>query len=117
MPDLDLGGRRVFALLHEARPILLSFGAPLDVGAWSDRVRVVDARYEGAWELPVIGRVAAPNAVLIRPDGYVAWVGAGSDAGWAGALAMWFGAAGSTREGIAERTVSLSAGQTLRETR
>ena len=81
MPDLDLvtadGPRRVFTLLHDARPVLLNLGEPgaLDIAPWADRVQRVDARYAGAWELPVLGAVAAPTAVLIRPDGYVAWVG------------------------------------------
>src|SRR4029079_15715596 len=83
MPDLDLitaeGPRRVFTLLHDARPLLLNFGEPgvIDVAAWAERVRSIDARCEGPWELPVVGTVAAPAAVLVRPDGYVAWVGDG----------------------------------------
>jgi 2-polyprenyl-6-methoxyphenol hydroxylase-like FAD-dependent oxidoreductase len=90
MPDLDLeGGTRVFTLLHEARPVLLSFGAALDIGPWADRVRQVDARYTGEWVLPVFGAVTAPSAVLIRPDGYVAWVGDGTDRGLRDALAAW----------------------------
>jgi 2-polyprenyl-6-methoxyphenol hydroxylase-like FAD-dependent oxidoreductase len=98
MPDLDVvtagGPRRVFALLHDARPVLLDLGEPgaLDLGPWADRVRRVDARYAGAWELPVLGAVAAPTAVLIRPDGHVAWVGDGSDRGLREALTTWFGA-------------------------
>jgi hypothetical protein len=97
MPDLDVataaGPLRVFELLHDARPVLLDLGEPggLDVGPWADRVRAVAARYDGAWELPVLGKVGAPAAVLIRPDGHVAWVGDGTDAGLAGALAAWFG--------------------------
>lgn len=96
MPDLDLetaeGPRRVFSLLHEARPVLLDLGSDgLDIAPWADRVRSVEARYPGAWELPVIGSVAAPAAVLIRPDGHVAWVGDGTDRGLSDALTMWFG--------------------------
>jgi 3-(3-hydroxy-phenyl)propionate hydroxylase len=95
MPDLDLtteaGPLRVYTLLHEARPALIDLGAQLDIGPWADRVRRVEARYDGAWELPAIGAVAAPTAVLIRPDGYVAWVGAGSDHGLREALTTWFG--------------------------
>lgn len=96
MPDLDLtladGPRRLFSLLHEARPLLLDFGTPggFDMAPWADRVRAVDARYAGAWILPVIGPVSAPSAVLVRPDGYVAWVGEGSWQGLADALATWF---------------------------
>ncbi|RKQ91802.1 2-polyprenyl-6-methoxyphenol hydroxylase-like FAD-dependent oxidoreductase [Solirubrobacter pauli] len=89
MPDLALdGGRRVYELLHAARPVLLNLGEP---GALDGSPFVVDARTEDAWELPVIGAVSAPAAVLIRPDGYVAWVGDGSDAGLADALERWFG--------------------------
>jgi hypothetical protein len=97
MPDLDLvtadGSLRVFTLLHEARPALLNLGEPssVDVRPWADRVERIDADYSGRWELPVVGEVAAPAAVLIRPDGYVAWVGDGTDTGLREALATWFG--------------------------
>lgn len=97
MPDLELttaeGSIRVFSLLHAARPVLIHFGAPgsLGVGSWSDRVRLIDAGYGGAWELPVIGTVPAPGAVLVRPDGYVAWVGDAGGAGLVEALTAWFG--------------------------
>jgi len=97
MPDLDLdtadGPRRAYALLHQARALLLDFGAAggLDIAPWSDRVLHIEARYAGAWELPVVGAVAAPAAVLVRPDGYVAWVGDGSARGLADALEHWFG--------------------------
>jgi len=94
MPDLDLvtpgGPVRVFALLHEARPVLLNFGE-LDISRWADRVSALDAEHAGEWELPVLGRVAAPAAVLIRPDGYVAWVGDGTETGLRDALTNWFG--------------------------
>jgi len=92
MPDLDLvvgaDSVRVFEFLHKAEAVLLTFGEPIDVA----HVHSIDAKYDGAWELPVVGRVAAPSAVLVRPDGYVAWVGEGSDAGLADALTTWFGA-------------------------
>jgi 2-polyprenyl-6-methoxyphenol hydroxylase-like FAD-dependent oxidoreductase len=97
MPDLDVvtsdGPRRVFTLLHDARPVLLDLGEPgaLDIAPWAGRVRRVEAGYAGAWELPVLGAVAAPAAVLVRPDGYVAWVGNGTDQGLRDALATWFG--------------------------
>ncbi len=99
MPDLDLrtagGPLRVFELLHDARPVLLNLGAPgaVRAGAWADRVPLVEATCDGPWELPVIGAVAEPAAVLVRPDGYVAWVGDGGDTGLADALGVWFGPA------------------------
>jgi 3-(3-hydroxy-phenyl)propionate hydroxylase len=98
MPDLDLattdGPLRVFALLHTARPVLLDLGAPggFDITPWADRVQLIEAEHVGRWELPVIGAVTAPSAALIRPDGYVAWVGDGTDTGLHGALTTWFGA-------------------------
>ena len=97
MPDLDPltadGPLRVYTLLHDARPVLLNLGEPggFDITPWADRVKLVDARYDGAWELPVLGPVPAPDAVLIRPDGYVAWVGDQTDLGLADALTAWFG--------------------------
>jgi 2-polyprenyl-6-methoxyphenol hydroxylase-like FAD-dependent oxidoreductase len=99
MPDLDLdtagGPRRVFTLLHEARPVLLNLAEPgaLDAASspWAERVLRVDARHAGAWQLPVEGAVAAPAAVLIRPDGHVAWAGGGTDDGLREALTTWFG--------------------------
>jgi 3-(3-hydroxy-phenyl)propionate hydroxylase len=97
MPDLDLvtaeGPLRAFELLHDAKPELLNLGAPgsLDISPWSDRVRLIDASYEGEWELPVLGVVSAPGAALVRPDGYVAWVGDGTHPALDDALATWFG--------------------------
>jgi hypothetical protein len=97
MPDLDLvtagGPRRVFTLLHEAKSVLLNLGKPWAraTSLWTDRVLAIDAEYDGDWELPVVGQVAAPAAVLIRPDGYVAWVGEGTDSGLREALTTWFG--------------------------
>jgi 2-polyprenyl-6-methoxyphenol hydroxylase-like FAD-dependent oxidoreductase len=102
MPDLDLvtsdGPLRVFALLHDARPVLINFVDPgrLDVTQWADRVQSIDAEYAGEWNLPVLGAVAAPPAVLIRPDGYVAWVGDGTDLGLSAALTRWFGSPRAT---------------------
>jgi 2-polyprenyl-6-methoxyphenol hydroxylase-like FAD-dependent oxidoreductase len=97
MPDLDLitanGSLRVFTLLHDARPALLVLGEPggLDVAPWADRVQLINAKYVGTWDLPVVGAVPAPTAVLVRPDGHVAWVGDHTDAGLRDALTAWFG--------------------------
>jgi 2-polyprenyl-6-methoxyphenol hydroxylase-like FAD-dependent oxidoreductase len=101
MPDLDLttanGPTRVFALLHAARPVLIGFAqanSP-DIAPWANRVQSIDATYAGEWQLPVIGAVAAPTAVLVRPDGYVAWAGEDSYSGLANALTAWFGPPGA----------------------
>jgi 2-polyprenyl-6-methoxyphenol hydroxylase-like FAD-dependent oxidoreductase len=97
MPDLDLvtatGAQRVFTLLHDARPVLLNLGEPggFDITPWADRVQLIDAEYVGTWKLPALGAVSAPTAVLIRPDGYVAWVGDATQSGLADALTTWFG--------------------------
>ena len=104
MPDLDLvtahGPRRVFSLLHHGRPVLLNLGEPgsLDISQWADRVQSIDGTYEGAWELPALGTVAAPTAVLVRPDGYVAWVGESSRLGLEASLTRWFGPAITIRQ-------------------
>jgi 2-polyprenyl-6-methoxyphenol hydroxylase-like FAD-dependent oxidoreductase len=97
MPDLDLvtanGPLRVFTLLHDARPVLLNLGKPggFDIAPWANRVQLIDAKYLGEWDLPVLGAVTAPTAVLIRPDGYVAWAGDRPHLGLADALTTWFG--------------------------
>ena len=97
MPDLDLrtadGPVRMYTLLHGARPALVNFHQPgsVDVGRWAGRVQAIDAQYDGAWELPVLGAVAPPAAVLVRPDGHVAWVGDGTDNGLREALTTWYG--------------------------
>jgi 3-(3-hydroxy-phenyl)propionate hydroxylase len=101
MPDLDLigadGPLRVFELLHDAEPVLLNLGEPgsLEIGPWADRVQVIDAAYVGALKLPILGAVTTPVSVLVRPDGYVAWVGDGSDVGLTEALTTWFGSSTS----------------------
>ena len=89
VPDLDLDdGRRVVELLHDGRPVLIDAtgGAASAVArAWSDRVDIVAAAISDG-----------PAAMLIRPDGYVAWAadefGADDAATLRAALARWFGA-------------------------
>jgi 3-(3-hydroxy-phenyl)propionate hydroxylase len=97
MPDLDLitanGPLRVFTLLHDARPVFLNLGEPggFDINPWADRVPLIDATCVSSWELPAIGVVTAPTAVLVRPDGYVAWVRELTQVSLADALTRWFG--------------------------
>ncbi|HKE74713.1 MAG TPA: FAD-dependent monooxygenase [Acidimicrobiales bacterium] len=97
MPDLDIhtedGPSRVYALLHDARPVLLDLvgAGETDISPWADRVRLVEAKHAGPWELPLLGEVPAPAAVLIRPDGHVAWAGDPADPALPRALETWFG--------------------------
>lgn len=99
MPDLDVmveGQKlRLFTLLHGARGVLLDFGKAggIDITPWADRISIVEAACDEAWQLPAIGPVAAPGAVLVRPDGHVGWVGDESQHGLADALTIWFGPA------------------------
>jgi 3-(3-hydroxy-phenyl)propionate hydroxylase len=97
VPDLELitakGPTRIFALLRKATAVLLNLGEPgcLNISPWSNRVQLIEAEYNGSWELPVIGAVSAPKAILIRPDGYVAWVGEETQHGFVDALTTWVG--------------------------
>jgi 3-(3-hydroxy-phenyl)propionate hydroxylase len=97
MPDLDLqtadGATRVFTLLHEGKPVLIDLtgAGGFDMSPWARRVGLVEGAYEDGWELPVIGAVEAPPAVLVRPDGYVAWTGHVTDPSLPEALTYWFG--------------------------
>jgi 2-polyprenyl-6-methoxyphenol hydroxylase-like FAD-dependent oxidoreductase len=97
VPDQDIvtadGPTTIYALMHQARPVLLNLGEPgaFDLGEWTDRLRVVDGGCEESWVLPAIGEADSPTAVLIRPDGHVAWVGEREDEGLADALATWLG--------------------------
>jgi hypothetical protein len=101
----------VFTLLHDARPVLLNLGEPggFDIAPWADRVQLIDAEYLGTWELPALGEIAAPTAVLIRPDGYVAWVGDRTHLGLTNALTTWFGLPGAVeRTGYQDQPVRSS---------
>jgi 3-(3-hydroxy-phenyl)propionate hydroxylase len=97
MPDLEVtassGEQRVYELLHDARPLLLNLGAPgsVNIAGWADRIRLTEASHQGEWELPVIGVVTAPTAVLVRSDGYVGWAGNGAQQGLTEALTIWCG--------------------------
>jgi 3-(3-hydroxy-phenyl)propionate hydroxylase len=97
MPDLDLvtanGPVRLFTLLHAARPVLFNLAETgrFEITPWADRVQRIDARCAGTWELPAIGAVTPPAAVLVRPDGYVAWAGDPTQESLAGVLTRWFG--------------------------
>jgi 2-polyprenyl-6-methoxyphenol hydroxylase-like FAD-dependent oxidoreductase len=114
MPDLDVqtadGPTRVFSLLHEARPVLLNLGEPggFDIAPWANRVRLVDATHAGRWELPVLGEVPAPPAVMIRPDGHVAWAGDLTDPELPRVVATWFGAAAPAPSPTAERQFAIT---------
>jgi FAD binding domain len=91
VPELALeDGRRVAELLRYGRPVLLDLagGVAESAGGWADRVDIVRAT--------IADRPEA--AMLIRPDGYVAWAadtfGAAEAAGLRAALLRWFGAEG-----------------------
>jgi 3-(3-hydroxy-phenyl)propionate hydroxylase len=100
MPDVDLQlsdgtTTRVAELLHDAAPLLLDLratGAP-PVPAGVADLKVVAAAATGPWQLPLLGDVPAPDAVLVRSDGHVAWVGSPDDASLQGAVDRWFGSA------------------------
>ncbi|MFE0178428.1 rifampin monooxygenase [Streptomyces sp. NPDC059002] len=82
MRDLELKRGRLYELLHEGRGLLLDQTGRLSPEGWADRVdHVVD----------VSEQLDAP-AVLLRPDGHVAWAGEDQE-GLLGALQQWFGAA------------------------
>ncbi|WLS45280.1 rifampin monooxygenase [Micromonospora profundi] len=80
--DVRLKGGRLYELMHGGRGLLLDQTGRLSVAGWADRVdHVVDVSEE----------VGAP-AVLLRPDGHVAWAG-DDQQGLVGQLRRWFGAA------------------------
>ena len=97
MPDLDLvtpdGPTRVFELMRDARPLLLNLGslACAVPARWDERIRQISATFTGNCEMPVIGVVPTPAAVLVRPDGHVAWISTGNCEGLVEALTRWFG--------------------------
>lgn len=73
--------------------MLLNLGEPGDfnITPWADRVDLIDGKYISTWKLPALGEVTAPTALLIRPDGYVAWVEDLTRHGLADTLTTWFG--------------------------
>ncbi|HEY3504121.1 MAG TPA: FAD-dependent monooxygenase [Actinocatenispora sp.] len=101
LPDVDLAdGRRAYELLHDGRPVLLDLAADrerhLTAAAFPAEPTGRCLAYVPAtctatsWRLPVLGTVATPTAVLVRPDGYVAWAAAdGGTAGLDRALGTW----------------------------
>jgi 2-polyprenyl-6-methoxyphenol hydroxylase-like FAD-dependent oxidoreductase len=99
VPDLELstatGKISLFRLLREAKHVLLVLGGELtrDLGPWSESLVRVDAHVlpKSSWALPVIGAVRAVEALLVRPDGHVAWVGEGTTSGLEHALRAWVG--------------------------
>ncbi|MEV6731507.1 MULTISPECIES: FAD-dependent monooxygenase [unclassified Streptomyces] len=105
VPDADLktpeGTIGVYDLLHAGRPVLLDLSGSAEVAAvakgWADRVDLVEARSEDdQWAVPAIDQVPAPAALLIRPDGHVAWAcdgGAPDTSALRTALTTWFGPA------------------------
>jgi hypothetical protein len=83
MRDVGLGQGRLYELMHGGRGLLLDQTGRLSVAGWADRVdHVVDVSEE--LDVP---------AVLLRPDGHVAWVG-GDQQDLLDQLPTWFGAAG-----------------------
>ncbi|QNA71080.1 rifampin monooxygenase [Streptomyces sp. So13.3] len=82
MRDVELKQGRLYELMHDGRGLLLDRTGRLSVAGWADRVdHVVDVSEE--LDVP---------AVLLRPDGHVAWVGDDQQA-LLGPLAEWFGTA------------------------
>ena len=83
----------MYALLRDARPLLLDLDGPdsFDITPWAHRVRLVAASHDGAWVIPVLGEIEAPRAVLIQPRGASAWVGHLTDPELTRALDIWFG--------------------------
>lgn len=86
VPELVLDdGRRVAELLRDARPVLLDLSGGAFVSsaaAWVDRVDVVTGTIANS----------SAAAMLLRPDGYVAWAtDSPSGAGLPAALRNWFG--------------------------
>ncbi|MGH3467475.1 MAG: FAD-dependent monooxygenase, partial [Thermocrispum sp.] len=97
-PDRELllpdGGRaRIDDLLHAARGVLITTDGSGEferiAAAWADRIEVVTG-------IKPAGREATLDAVLIRPDGYVAWTAPGSEQDLSTALGRWFGTARAT---------------------
>jgi bifunctional hydroxylase/dehydrase len=87
------GPRPFYELMRTARPVLLDTAGDPEVqraaAPWADRVDVVAAPFTGlAGDDPLTGTAA----VLVRPDGYIAWTAPGADAGLEDALRRWFGA-------------------------
>ncbi|MEW9547263.1 FAD-dependent monooxygenase [Nonomuraea sp. NPDC050783] len=100
VPDLGLAdGRPVAELLRAGRPVLLDLGGGTDgvpEDGWIDVVRSATAGDAAIGDAAIGDGAGEPPAdvLLIRPDGYVAWAGAG---GLAEAAGRWFGAVTTSR--------------------
>jgi 2-polyprenyl-6-methoxyphenol hydroxylase-like FAD-dependent oxidoreductase len=85
MPDLQAGGQRVYEALRSGRFLFLGEG---DIAGWAGRVDTVRADHPGK----------LPAAVLVRPDGYVAWASDRPDPdGVRTALREWCGPVAALR--------------------
>ncbi|MEU4775055.1 rifampin monooxygenase [Micromonospora sp. NPDC023644] len=80
MRDVGLTRGRLYGLLHAGRGLLLDRTGRLSVAGWADRI---DHVVDGSEELDV-------PAVLLRPDGHVAWVGE-DQADLLHRMPRWFG--------------------------
>jgi len=92
------GGTAAFQFLHSGRGVVLDLAGDEAIRAaaagWPDRVDAVTAASRPA------GALVDVEAVLVRPDGYIAWIGAGGSglAGLPDALTRWFGQPRDPRE-------------------
>ena len=97
IPDLELTRGedtvQLYSLMHGAKPLFLTSGdAPADLEGWADRVTIEQVTFPETWRIPVTGEVASPRAVLVRPDGYIAWIDDGSGGtDIKHCLKFWFG--------------------------
>jgi bifunctional hydroxylase/dehydrase len=87
----ETGDTTTYEQLHDGRAVLFVLGDGADVGAvagWAEHVDVVTATLRSDGEPTPLDGI---DALLVRPDGYVAWVDADDAEPLADALARWFG--------------------------